>query len=235
MGKSLGGKTGPRQELNGHSHTRERLLLSCGVLAAVGYVATDVLASVLYPGYSYRGQAVSELFAIGAPTSRWVVPLFSLCSMLLLAFAIGVWRAAGARRLVRALAVMFAGSAVVGLFLWNVFPMHMRGDQRSFTDTMHLILATNPFVLLSLALAIAAFPGRLRFYSAATLVIMLVPAGAAFSYARALEMNQPTPWLGATERLAQYAYQVWQVVLALALLRKAAPSKAEGSPSPGDY
>jgi hypothetical protein len=207
----------------------DRLLLSCGVFAAVGYVATDVLGSILYPGYSFRGQAVSELFAIGAPTSRLVVPLFSLCSVLLIGFAVGVWRAAGARRLVRALAVMFAGSAVVGLLIWNVFPMHMRGAQRSFTDTMHLILATNPFVLLSLVLAIMAFHGRLRVYSAVTVVIMLVPAVAAFSYARALNMNQPTPWLGATERLAQYGYEVWQVVLAFMLLEKGGLSGADAS------
>jgi len=199
---------------------RDRLLLSCGVLAGVGYVATDLLASLSYPGYSLRGQAVSELFAIGAPPSAWVVPLFSLCSLLLLAFAAGVRRAAGGRRLVRALAVMFAGSAVVGLLIWNVFPMHMRGAERSFTDTMHLILATNPFVLLSLILATAAFRGPLRVYSAATVLIMLVPAVAAFSYAQALDLNQPTPWLGATERLAQYGYEAWQVVLAIALLRK---------------
>jgi hypothetical membrane protein len=199
---------------------RQRLLLFCGMVSAVGYVATDLVASSLYPGYSFRGQAVSELFAIGAPTSRWVVPIFSLCSVLLLAFAVGVWRAAGARRLVRALAVTFAGSAVVGLLIWTAFPMHMRGAERSFTDTMHLILATNPFVLLSLILAIAAFRGRHRIYSAATVVIIVVPAVAAFTYARALDMNQPTPWLGATERFAQYGYEAWQVVLALVLLRK---------------
>ena len=198
---------------------RERLLLFCGVLSAVGYIATDILASSLYPGYSFRGQAVSELFAIGAPTSRLAAPLFSLCSVLLLAFAVGVWRVAGPRRLVRAVAVTFACSAVVGLLIWNVFPMHMRGAERSFTDTMHLILAANPFVLLSLVLAIGAFPGRFRVYSVATVVIMLVPAFAAFSYTRAVEMNQPTPWLGATERLAQYGYEVWQVVFAFVLLR----------------
>jgi hypothetical protein len=65
--------------------------LSCGVLAPVVYVATDALASILYPGYSFLEQAVSELFAIGAPTSRWVAPLFSLSSVLLLAFVVGVW------------------------------------------------------------------------------------------------------------------------------------------------
>jgi hypothetical protein len=198
---------------------RERLLLVCGALSAVGYVATDVLASTLYPGYSFREQAVSELFAIGAPTSRWVVPLFSLSSVLLFVFAVGVWRAAGTRRLIRALAVMFAGSAIVGLLLWNCFPMHMRGTERSFTDTMHLILATNPFVLSSLAVAIAAFHGRFRAFSVATVVLMLVPAVAALSYTEAVDLNQPTPWLGVTERFAQYGYQAWQAVLALVLLR----------------
>ncbi len=205
----------------------QRLLLSGGVLSALGYVATDLVASTLSPGYSFRDQAVSELFAIGAPTGPWVVPLFSLCSLLLLAFAVGLWRAAGARRLVRALAVMFAGSAIVGLLIWNVFPMHARGAERSVTDTMHLILATNPFVLLSLLLAIAAFRGGLRLYSAATVVIMVVPAVAAFSHARALEMNAPTPWLGAAERLAQYGYEAWQVVLALVLLKQQQPANAD--------
>lgn len=204
-----------------------KLLLSCGVLSGLSYVAIDLVASLLYPGYSLRGQAVSELFAIGAPTSRWVVPLFSLCSMLLLAFAVGVWRSAGARRLVRALALMFAGSAVVGLLIWNVFPMHMRGEERTFTDTMHLVLATNPFVLLSLIIAIAAFRGGLRVYSAVTVILVLVPAIAAFSYARALDLNQPTPWLGATERLAQYGYEAWQVVLAMVLLGKQDRSRAD--------
>lgn len=217
---------------------RERLLLACGMLSGVGYVATDLVASLLYPGYDLRGQAVSELFAIGAPTSRWVTPLFSLCSLLLLAFAAGVWATAGARRLLRALAVVFAGSAIVGLLIWNAFPMHMRGAGRSFTDTMHLILATNPFVLLSLVFALVAFRGAFRVYTAATVVIMLVPAVAAVSYTRALEMNQPTPWLGATERVAQYGYEAWQIVLAVLLLRKQQvlregdPSRAGGSHDP---
>jgi len=206
----------------------QRLLLICGMLSAIGYVATDLVASFLYPGYSLRGQAVSELFAIDTPTRHWVAPVFSLWSVLLLAFSVGVWRAARGRRLVRALAVMFACSAVVGLLIWNAFPMHMRGAERSFTDTMHLVLATNPFVLFSLILAIAAFRGGLRVYSVATVVIMLLSAAAAFSYARALDLNQPTPWLGATERLAQYCYELWQVVLATVLLRKQEPLETDG-------
>jgi hypothetical protein len=195
-----------------------RLLLVCGILAPLVFVGTDVLAGLLYPGYSFASQAVSELFAIDAPTSALVVPLFSLASILSLAFAFGVWRS-GDRRMLRLAAVMFAGSAVNGLILWNFFPMHMRGVARTFTDTMHLALAVNPFVLLSLVFVVAAFRNWLRFYTVATIVVLIAVAGVSFSYAPALDANLPTPWVGLTERIAQWTYDVWQVVLAIVCIR----------------
>jgi hypothetical protein len=57
-------------------------LLRCGVASALIYVVTDIAAGLAYPGYDFADQAVSELFAIGAPTSRLVVPLFSVSSLL---------------------------------------------------------------------------------------------------------------------------------------------------------
>ena len=195
-------------------------LLMCGIMAALCYVATDIAGAFLYSGYSFADQAVSELFAIGAPTSRIVVPLFTLSSLLLLAFALGVWLSSGHSRLLRLIAAMFAGSALIGVALWNFFPMHMRGAEPTFTDTMHLILATNPFVLLSIALAVAAFRGRFRVYTVATIVILLLPAGFAFQYAPEVQANQPTPGLGLGERIGQYGYAVWQSVLAIVLLRR---------------
>lgn len=195
-------------------------LLICGIAAAVAYVATDITCSVLYPGYSFTDQAVSELFAIGAPTARVVAPLFTLSSLLLGAFAIGVWLSAGGNTLLRLAAAMFAGSALVGALLWNLFPMHMRGAEPSFTDTMHLLLATNPFVLLSIVLCLAAVRGPFRIYTAATIVILVIPAIFAFRYAPDLKANLPTPGLGLAERVAQYGYELWQASLAMVLLRR---------------
>lgn len=194
-------------------------LLICGIVAALCYVTTDIVGAVLYSGYSFADQAVSELFAIGAPTSRIVVPLFCLSSLLLGAFATGVWLSSGNNRVLRLMAVMFGGSALVGIVLWTFFPMHMRGAEPGFTDTMHLILATNPFVLLTIAFGIAAFRGWFRLYTAAMIVLILLPAVFAFLYAPEVLANQPTPGLGLGERLAQYAYELWQAVLAIVLLR----------------
>lgn len=194
-------------------------LLVCGIAASLLYVATDLLATVLYPGFSFTDQAVSELFAIGAPTSYIVVPLFSLASVLLFLFAGGVALSARGDRAIRLMALMFAASAIDALVLWNFFPMHMRGEQRTFTDAMHLILGANLFVWLAIGLVAVAFKNWFRPFSIAALVLLLLPAVFAFRYAPALDAGQDTPGFGLAERISQYGYQVWQVVLAVLLLR----------------
>ena len=194
-------------------------LLACGILASLTYVATDIFAGVRYPGYSFTDQAVSELFAIGAPTSRFVVPLFTLSSALLGACAFGVWTASGPGRALPWLAVMMFLNAVNSLVLWVFFPMHMRGVTPTFTDTMHVILAINPFVLLSVVLGIGAFKGWFRSYSAATVALLLAPAVFSLSYISAVAANQPTPGMGLAERVSQYGVQLWQSLLAVVLLR----------------
>jgi len=194
-------------------------LLTCGVLAPVAFVVPDILAGLLYPGYSFTAQAPSELFAIGAPTSRLVVILWSLSSLLFVAFAFGVWRSSSGRRLVKILALLIAANGIDSLALWY-FPMHMRGAAPTFSDKMHLILAVNPFVLLSILVGIAAFQKWFRYYSIATVLILIVFAAIAFAYVPQFSANQPTPWLGITERSAQYTHQLWHAVLAIALLRE---------------
>jgi len=193
---------------------RQSPLLACGIAAPVVYIAADVVAARLYPGYSYRDQAVSELFAIGAPTSTLVVLLFSLSSLLYAAFAASVWR------LQRAISCMTLANAVDALLLWNFFPMHMRGATPTFTDTMHAVLAVNPFVIVTLVIAAAAFRGWFRAFSVVTIVVVLAPAALAYSYVKLLVAGEPTPWLGITERLPQYAHHLWHAVLAIVLMSR---------------
>lgn len=197
-----------------------RALLMCGIASAAIYVLTDIAAAASYPGFSYADQAVSELFAIGTPTSGFVVALFNLSSALLLLFALGIELVSERNRAMRLLAATFAGSALVALVLWNFFPMHMRGAERTFTDKMHLILATNPFVLASLVLAGFTFHGRFRSVSIATLLAILLLVGFGFHYATAIDAGQPTPGMGLSERLGQYIYGAWQTALSLLLLSR---------------
>jgi hypothetical protein len=120
---------------------------------------------------------------------------------------------------------MVVGNAVTALVLWNFFPMHMRGVEKTLTDTMHIILAVDPFILLTIIFGAAAFPNGFRLYSIATIVLMLVPAVIGFSYVAPLAANQPTSWLGLSERISQYGNLLWHLALAVVLLR--------AGPSPG--
>jgi len=197
-----------------------RLLLTCGIAGAVLYPLADIFATSRYPGFSYRDQAVSELFAIGAPTSAIVVPLFTLSSSLLLLLAIGIWMSADGRRWVRPMAVLMALNTIDALVLWNVFPMHMRGTPPTFTDTMHGLLAIDPFLLAMVVLGAIAFPGRFRIYTVTTIVFTTILAIISVSFVPAVLVNEPTPWMGATERASQYATNLWYAVLALMLMRE---------------
>ena len=195
------------------------VLLGCGIVGAALYPLSDIFAATRYQGFSYRDQAVSELFAIGAPTSGLVVPLFTASSTLLLLFAVGIWMSANGRRWVRPMAVMMALNSIDALVLWNFFPMHMRGVQPTFTDTMHGVLAIDPFLIAALILGAMAFPGRFRVYTIATILFTTILAISGFAYVPAVIANEPTPWMGIIERTAQYTTNVWYAALAVVQLR----------------
>ena len=73
----------------------QKILLVCGILSPVLYAVSDVLAGMQWEGYSFRDQTISELGAIGAPSR----PLFGLLLLavygLMVAFGVGIWKAAG--------------------------------------------------------------------------------------------------------------------------------------------
>ena len=197
------------------------LLLACGIFGSLLYAGTDILAGILYRGYSFTAQAISELFAIGAPTSGFVVPIFTLSSFLSLAFALGVWKSSGQSRYLRLTALMFIGNAVNGLVLWNVFPMHMRGAEATFTDTMHVLLSGVGvvFILFAVCIVALAYRNRLRLYSIVTILILLIPGAVPFIYVSELALGQPTPWVGLTERISTYGYFVWQTIFIVYLMK----------------
>lgn len=210
--------------LDAHKKT-VNILLTCGILGALIYPITDIIAGKLYNGYNFNEQTVSELFAIGAPTSQLVVPLFTISSLLFIAFAIGIWLLPNNKRILRALSLMIFGNAVNSLILWNFFPMHMRGIHPSFTDTMHGILAINPFVLVSIILGAVYFKNWFRYYSIATILLLSVMVVFAVPKALLVYENRPTPGLGVMERVSQYGHQLWHAILAIVLLYRHSDKK----------
>jgi multimeric flavodoxin WrbA len=213
------------------SKTIVAVLLACGVLSSLLYVATDVVASLRWVGYSYVDQAVSELNAIGSPTRPLTLALFSVYNLLVIAFAGGVWASAGKKRSVRVAAVMLVVYAVVGA-VTNVFsPMHVRGSATAGTDIGHIILtAVEVFsIVLFMAFGSGARAKGFRLYSVATILILIV-AGAVVG-AQAPHMTAAaasTPWAGILERVNIYGTLMWVLVFAVVLRSKKELASIQG-------
>ena len=199
-----------------------RLLLGCGILSSLLYVAMNVVIAARWPGYSPVTQTVSELSAIGAPTRSLWVPLGYIYTVLVGAFGWGVWKAAGGSRALRVLGALIVVYGSLGLF-WP--PMHLRealaAGGQSTTDTLHISFAMVTVALMLLAIGFgAAAAGRsFRVYSIATLVVLLVFGLLTGREAPGIESNQPTPLIGVWERINIGAFLLWVVVLATTLMR----------------
>ena len=209
--------------------TITKVLLVGGVVAPVWWVIMDVVGSLRYPGYSYVDQTISELSAQGAPTRTFMLVLSGIpYTVLLLAFAAGVWRAAGARRAGRVTAALTAVEALWGFVGGIAFPMATReviaAGQDTLRNQMHAWYGLGMPLLFALVIGFGSrlLGKRFRYLSYATLLTMLVFGLLMGLQTGAMTANQPTPWMGVEERVTGYAPMLWFVVLAIGLVRAGA-------------
>jgi len=219
----------------GSGATVRKLLLGSGILGSLIYLAAIVLVPRKWPGYSPTSQAISELAAVNAPSRPLFTTVSVVAGLLAIAFGFGVYLSARQdERAMRVTGALIAASAAVGLPLQPFFPMHMRGDVRTVSDTMHLVVVgvSTPITLVAMGFAAATLGRRFRIYSVASLLVVLVFGALSGMAAPKVEAGDPTPWMGTNERISFLGYYVWAVVYAVVLLRRAPRSEVEAQ-SPG--
>lgn len=150
------------------SRSATRVLLVAGMVAAGTYVLGDVVSGLLYNSsrpYSFRDQWISELTAIGSPVRPLMVTVITLHDLLLIAFGIGIWRAARRSRSLRWAGLVLIASTVLGLVIHPFFPMDPRWMEQ--TDTMHGTSSGvwGVMVFVAVALSAVAYRGWFRLYS----------------------------------------------------------------------
>lgn len=210
------------------SSRRERLrkaLLASGMVAFVLYVIIDALCSLLYDGYSYRDQTISELSAIGAETRALFLAVGYWYGPLTLACAIGIWMSAGKSRSLRILALLVVAMACVSMFAWPFAPMHQRevlaAGGGTASDTAHLTLgAVNSLLFLSaMCVGIVAFRGKLRLFTIGALVVITIAGAFTFALSPGVAEDASTTGLGMAERIAVLGSMFWIGVVGICLMR----------------
>jgi len=178
---------------------------------------------VLFPGYSFFHQAVSELSAIGAPTRTLIVPLYLVYDLFTIMFGLGIWLHSQKRslRITASLLIVNAATGFVGV----PFPLQLGAVEATFTNTMHSILAGVNVILFLLAMGFGAFASgkRFRFYSFGT-VLTLVVVGAVMGFVAGAKISAegwtaPPQWFGLMERISIYGSMLWEAVLSIVLFR----------------
>jgi hypothetical protein len=202
-----------------------QLLLACGTLSALLYMAMNIIVPMQWPEYDSMSQTVSELSAIGAPTRQLWNWLSLPYALLTVAFSIGILLSGRKNE-----KLMFTGFLLLFLsglgFLWPLAPMHSRealaAGASSTSDMMHIGLGalTEILFLVTLFYTAKIFGERFRIFSIMTFLAILFFGFLTILDAPNLQKNLPTPFLGVWERINIAVFLLWTVVLSFALLRQ---------------
>jgi hypothetical protein len=203
-----------------------KVLLGCGIVSSVLYIAVDVLGTLLYAGYRYTEQQFSELTAAGSPVRPLMIALNVIpYTLLVAAFAGGVWTSAAPKRAGRITAAMLFLYAAFGFAGGVLFPMKPRealaAGEGTLRNTMHIpaTAVMSLFIVLAVGFGSTLLGKRFQYYSYATIAILLMFGALTSLQAGRIATNEPTPWVGIEERMNSYGIMLWVAVLAVGLLR----------------
>ena len=194
-------------------------LLICGILSSLLYVLMNIFVPLLFDGYNIPSQTVSELSAINAPTRTLWVFLAIVYILLFAAFGWGVWKSANGNRSLRIVATLIMVYAIINVY-WP--PMHLRGNEPTLTDTLHIVWAmvTITMMMLIMGFGAAALGKSFRLYTIATFIVFLTFGVLIGIEAPGIPKNLPTPRIGIWERFNIGAYMLWVIMFAIALLHR---------------
>ena len=195
----------------------DKFLLSCGILASLLYLGTDLWAGKLLKGYSFSAQSMSELGAAGSPTRQLVVVLTLAAGTFLIVFGVGVWKTSASMILPRIVAWLIIGNAVAGLIATLFFPNRFGVRPEFGTPGVLLMFLSVLCFVLAMVFGAAAFHGWMRVLSIAIPVAYILLAILRFATAASSNLGT-TVLIGTQERTMAYSFLVWVNALAVYLL-----------------
>jgi hypothetical membrane protein len=190
-----------------------RLGAACGVLAPAAFVGAWLVAGLLTPGYDPVDQAISQLAREGAPTRALMTGGLIAFGLLL-----PVWAAVLAGRLCSR--PVQAAATVAGLATLAVAALPLTRDPGGAQDLLHAVAAGIGYVAMALTPLLAVSPLRRAGHpgaAAASAVVGVTSAAALVGTLLAADVS------GALQRLGLGVVDAWHLVVAVRVLRAAAP------------
>ena len=163
---------------SGMPSSLQNALLICGILYALLYTITDIVAGLMTHGYRFDTMSANILSGVGTPTRWLVLPVNIVAGVLMIAFAIGLWFAVGSNWALRLMACMLALNAILTMIAVAFFPFHPAEQVNSPANKVNEILMASGVIVFLLAVILGAIGNQnwFRYYSIATLLLFLLGA-----------------------------------------------------------
>ena len=189
-----------------------------GVVSFLSYTAAVVFAPLVYPGYNWMAQAVSDLSAANAPSlALWnqLSALYNVCEVVCLTVVcIGIH--GRKTKLLRSGIYLFAVMEWISAVGYRMFPLSSSGYAGAFQDVMHMAVTALVVLLSIVSLVIIIVAGAksksCRSYgvcAAVALAMMLVGA-------MGIKLV-PAAYFGAVERFSLFAATGFNAALGIHL------------------
>ncbi|MES1181512.1 MAG: DUF998 domain-containing protein [Flavobacterium sp.] len=200
-----------------------RLLFYCGIISSLWYTFMNIFVPLHYPGYSSFSMTVSELSAIDAPTRILWVLLCTPYPLLYASFGWGILYASENSRTLKILSALIIGYSIINLY-WP--PMHTReaiaSGEKSLSDTLHIAwtIVTLLLFVCTMIFGAKAFGKKFRYYTIISIILLMGFGVLTSQDTSNFEANLATPMMGLWERINQYIYFLWVIILSIQLLKK---------------
>lgn len=191
-----------------------------GIVGVSWYVASWAVAGWLTPGYDAARQAISELFAIGAPTVPSVLVGSSLVGsgLALIGFGAALHRGLPGTGLAGPALATISGVMTVLVVAFPCSP-GCPGAGASPTDTMHTLVAATGY--LALILAPLAMAIRVRHHDPGLAAWSMLLGGVALAGFVLRALGVAEGLAGLQQRTFNTVADAWYVMVAVVLIRQA--------------
>lgn len=197
----------------------KKLLMLCGVSAAVIYMGTVILGGWIRPGYSHISMAISELVADGAPNRALLSTSFLVYNALLSVFGVGLFLRINSQSrgrvygMIGSLALLLVGLS--GVLMELAFPQEPGGTATTFTGIMHFVMAGLAALGTMVAILMLAFwfkniPALKGYvvYSLISVAVIFLSGGLG-----AAAMANHSPLFGLIERITIFTFTLWLFII----------------------
>lgn len=199
----------------------DRGVVAVAVAGSIGvlvYIAGWALAGAVFPGYDPARDAISETFAISAPTRWWMSVVLVVTGLGLVAFGWAIERGLPGRGLAGPLAAVVAGVGTIGAAAAPC-SAGCPGFGTTSTDTWHVIWAGTGYVALLLAPILTAARVRHHLPRFARWSVAIGGLGmVAFVVRNVVDVE---PYGGLLQRGFNTLGDAWYLLAAVVILRRA--------------